>query len=62
MEPRDQFQGMNSASLSVQAGLYDNPIPTWFLAPTDLLKIPALYSVEKQVEENQFSVKKETHR
>ncbi len=23
------------------AGRYDNPIPTWFLAPIDCLKIPA---------------------
>ncbi len=38
MEPRNRFQGMNSA------GRYDNPIPTWFLAPIDYLKIPALYA------------------
>jgi hypothetical protein len=24
------------------AGRYDNPIPTWFLAPLDCYKIPAL--------------------
>ncbi len=24
------------------AGRYDNPIPPWFLAPIDFLKIPAL--------------------
>ncbi len=34
---------MNSASLSGLADRYDNPIPTWFLAPIDFLKIPALY-------------------
>ncbi len=29
---------MNSASLCSLAGRYDNPIPTWFLAPIDCLK------------------------
>ena len=38
MEPRNRFQGMNSASLSGLAGRYDNPIPTWFLAPIDFSK------------------------
>ncbi len=38
MEPRNQFQGMNSANL---AGRYDNPLPSRFLAPIDCLKIPA---------------------
>ncbi len=33
---------MNSASLCSLAGRYDNPIPSWFLAPIDFLKIPAL--------------------
>ncbi len=42
MEPRNRFQGMNSASLCNLAGRYDNPIPTRFLAPIDCLKIPAL--------------------
>ncbi len=42
MEPRNRFQGMNSASLCSLAGRYDNPIPTRFLAPMDCLKIPAL--------------------
>jgi hypothetical protein len=42
LEPRNRFQGMNSASLCSLAGLYDNPIPTRFLAPIDCLKIPAL--------------------
>ncbi len=41
MEPRNQFQGMNSASLCSLAGWYDNPIPPRFLAPIDSLKIPA---------------------
>ncbi len=40
MEPRNQFQGMNSASLCSLAGQYDNPIPTRFLAPIECLKIP----------------------
>ncbi len=42
MEPRNRFQGMNSASLCSLAGRYDNPIPTRFLAPMDCFKIPAL--------------------
>ncbi len=42
MEPRNRFQGMNSASLCSLAGRYDKPIPTRFLAPIDCLKIPAL--------------------
>jgi hypothetical protein len=33
---------MNSPSLCSLAGQYDNPIPPWFLAPIDFLKIPAL--------------------
>ncbi len=36
-----RFQGMNSASLCSLAGRYDNPIPPWFLAPIDSLKILA---------------------
>jgi hypothetical protein len=44
MEPRNRFQGIDSASLCSLAGRYDNPIPTRFLAPTDCLKIPALNS------------------
>ncbi len=40
MEPRNRFQGMNSASLCSLAGRYDNPIPTRSLAPIDCLKIP----------------------
>ncbi len=42
MGPRNQFQGMDSASLCSLAGLYDNPLPLWFLAPIASLKIPAL--------------------
>jgi hypothetical protein len=38
MEPRNRFQGMNSASLCSLAGRYDNPIPTRFLVPIDCLK------------------------
>jgi hypothetical protein len=41
MEPRNGFQGMNSASVCSLAGRYDNPIPPRFLAPMDSLKIPA---------------------
>jgi hypothetical protein len=41
MEPRNRFQGINSASLCSLAGRYFNPIPTRFLAPIDCLKIPA---------------------
>ncbi len=41
MEPRNRFQGMNSASLSGLAGRYDNSILPWFLSPVDFLKIPA---------------------
>jgi hypothetical protein len=38
MEPRNRFQGMNSATLCSLAGRYDNPIPPWFLAPIDSLQ------------------------
>ncbi len=41
MEPRNRFQGTNSASLCSLAGRHDNPIPSRFLAPIDCLKIPA---------------------
>ncbi len=41
-EPRNWFQGMNSASLCNLAGRYNNPIPPRFVAPIDFLKIPAL--------------------
>jgi hypothetical protein len=40
-EPKNRFQGTNSARLSSLAGRYDNPIPTRFLALIDCLKIPA---------------------
>ncbi len=43
MGPRNWFQGINSASLCSLAGRYDKPIPPWFLAPIDFLKIPALF-------------------
>ncbi len=41
MEPRNRFQGIDSASLCSLAARYENPIPTWFLAPIDCSKIPA---------------------
>ncbi len=41
IEPRNRFQGMNSARLWSLAGRYDNPILTRFLAPIDCLRIPA---------------------
>jgi hypothetical protein len=47
MEPRNRFQGMNSASLCSLAGRYNNPIPTRFLASIDCLKIPAQHRVSK---------------
>jgi hypothetical protein len=40
-EPKNRFQGIDSARLCSLAGQYDNPIPTLFLAPIDCLKIPA---------------------
>jgi hypothetical protein len=44
MGPRNQFQGMNSASLCSLAGRDDNLLPPRFLAPIGSLKIPALES------------------
>ncbi len=44
MEPRNRFQGIDSASLCSLAGWYDNPLPPQFLAPFDSLKIPTLYN------------------
>ncbi len=41
MEPRNRFQGVNSASLCGLAGRYDNPIPTRLQPPIECLKIPA---------------------
>jgi hypothetical protein len=40
-DPKNRFQGINSASLCSLAGRYDIPIPTRFLVPIDCLKIPA---------------------
>jgi hypothetical protein len=40
-EPRNRFQGMNSARLCSLADRYDYTIPTRFLAPIDFLKIAA---------------------
>jgi hypothetical protein len=42
MEPRNRFRGIDSDSLYSLAGRYENPIPTWFLAPIECSKIPAL--------------------
>ncbi len=52
MEPRNRYQGMNSASLC-NPGRYDNPIPTRFLGPIDSLKIPA-QDKEKQQQKEQL--------
>jgi hypothetical protein len=41
-KPKNRFHGTNFARLCNLAGQYDNPIPTWFLAPIDCLKIPTL--------------------
>jgi hypothetical protein len=41
MEPRNRFQGINTARLCSLAGRYDNPLPPRFLAPIASLKIPA---------------------
>jgi hypothetical protein len=44
MDPRNRFQGNDSAGLCSLAGWYDNPFPssyTLFLAPIDCSKIPA---------------------
>jgi hypothetical protein len=41
-EPKNRFQGTNSARLCSLADRNDNPIPTRFLAPIVGLKIPAL--------------------
>jgi hypothetical protein len=48
-EPRNQFHGIDSASLIIYslAGRYDNPIPTRFLALIDCSKIPALPSASE---------------
>jgi len=46
-EPKNRFQGTNSARLCSLAGRYDNPIPTRFLAPIECLKIPAQYNTSR---------------
>ncbi len=45
---------MNSASLCILAGRYDNPIPPRFLAPIDFLKIPALATYRTCRRRNRF--------
>ncbi len=50
MGPRNRFQGMNSASLCILAGRYDNPLPPRFLAPIYSLKIPAQNCKQKQIQ------------
>jgi hypothetical protein len=40
-EPKNRCQWIDSASLCSLAGRYGNPTPTRFLAPVDLLRIPA---------------------
>ncbi len=40
-EPKNQFQGTNSARLCSLAGRYDNPVSTRFLVHTDCWQIPA---------------------
>jgi hypothetical protein len=47
-EPRNRFQGIDSAKLCSLMGRYDNPIPTRFLAPIGCSKIPALGSFTKE--------------
>ncbi len=42
-EPKNRFQGINSARLCSLAGQCDNPIR--FLALIDCLKIPALFTL-----------------
>ena len=37
-EPKNRFQGINTASLCSPAGRNNNPIPTLFLVHTDCLK------------------------
>ncbi len=55
MEPKNRFQGKNSASLCSLAGRYDNPIPTQFLAPIDCSKIPApVLQQEAQIDKDKI--------
>ncbi len=51
-EPRNLFQGIDSASLCSLVGRYDNPITTRFLAPIDCSKIQALFNIQKLKKEN----------
>ncbi len=53
-EPKNRFQGINSAGLYSLAGRYDNFIPTQFLATIDCLKIPSLAFRYKNPIPNQF--------
>ncbi len=52
MEPRNRFQGIDSASLCSLAGRFENPIPTRFLAPIDCSIIPALVIQEEIDDDN----------
>ncbi len=67
-EPKNLFQGTNSARLCSLAGRYNNPIPTRFLAPTDCLKIPAqVFTLEMRyfclcVELNKIVIQKDRKR
>jgi hypothetical protein len=45
MEPRNRFQGIDSASHCIQEGRYDSPNPARFLATIDCSKIPAHFPV-----------------
>jgi hypothetical protein len=58
-EPRNRFQGINSASLCSLTGRYDNPNPTLFLTPIDCLKIPEpecvkFYGAQESIPRIQF--------
>ncbi len=57
MEPRNRFQGMNSASVCSLTGRYDNPIPSWFGSqpPQIVLKFQLrLHSIPELVPWNRF--------
>jgi hypothetical protein len=59
MEPRNRYQGMNSASLCSLAGRYDNPFPPRFLASIDSLNIPEpvflnVYGAQESIPRNEF--------
>jgi hypothetical protein len=56
MEPRNRFQGMNSASLCSLAGRYDNPIPPRFQPPETLYKIPAQFAVQRTLFRTLFTI------